>query len=359
MMKKNNSSRSSRKLAHIKHTLELSAGPGTTGMEDVHLVHSCLPELAWEEIDISTSFLGLSFSSPIIINAMTGGSNDVTWINRGLARAAAATGLAMAVGSQTAALENRSLADSFQVVRAENPKGLIFANIGANATPADAVSAIEMINADALQIHLNVAQEIVMPEGDRDFRGLLENIQAVVNKVSVPVIVKEVGFGIDRDSARRLNNCGVTGFDIGGRGGTNFIAIEQARRRDQFGCGIINWGIPTAASLIEVASSLMDRDAAIIASGGLSTSMDIAKSLALGAGAIGIAAPFLKILLENGRESDLIEHIFMLNKELKAIMLLVGADSIATMKHKPVVITGFIAEWLQARGIMLSSLASR
>ena len=287
-MKSNPSLRSSRKLAHIKHALELTPGPGATGFADIHLIHRCLPELAWEEVDTSTSFLGLSLSAPIIINAMTGGAQDVAEINAALSRAAAATGIGLAVGSQTAALENPDLEATYRIVREENPRGVILANINAHTTPQDALRAVEMVAADLLQVHLNPAQELVMPEGERDFRGLLENIRAIVAAVPVPVIVKEVGCGIAGEDAIALAETGCKGIDIGGRGGTNFIAIEQARRQDTLGQGLVEWGIPTAVSLLEVAARLKGRDVVLIASGGIITAP---LSLVPGPGARAVGLP--------------------------------------------------------------------
>ncbi|MGI6574454.1 MAG: type 2 isopentenyl-diphosphate Delta-isomerase [bacterium] len=354
----NSISRSSRKLDHIKYALSLPSGPGTTGFEDVNLIHRCLPELAWEEVDLSTSFLGLSLSVPIIINAMTGGVEDVTGINRALARVAARTGLAMAVGSQTAALEKEDLATSFQVVRAENSTGIIFSNVGAHVSPEAACRAVEMLNADALQIHLNPAQELVMAEGERDFRGLLANIKNIVKSVSVPVIVKEVGNGISGRDAVKLADVGVKGLDISGRGGTNFIAIELARRSDAFGRDLLNWGIPTAVSLVETVYSLVDKNVEVVASGGIKTSIDIAKAIALGSQAVCIAAPFLKILEQEGEEA-LVERIINLQHELKMVMLLTGASTVSAMQNVPVIITGPTAQWLQTLGIPIEMLAVR
>lgn len=357
-MKSNPTLRSSRKLAHIKHALELPPGPGSTGLEDVHLIHRCLPELAWEEVDTSTSILGLSLSAPIIINAMTGGARDVTGINAALARVAAATGVALAVGSQTAALENPDLEDTYRVVREENPQGVILANVSAHTRPQDALRAVEMIDADILQVHLNPAQELVMPEGERDFRGLRNNIGAIVAAVPVPVIVKEVGCGMAGEDALSLAEAGCKGIDISGRGGTNFIAIEQARRKDTLGQSLVKWGIPTAVSLVEAAAGLKNRDIVLIASGGIQNSSEIAKSLALGAQAVGIAGLCLRLLLQGGEEK-LRERIMTLINELRMILILTGNKTPVTMANTPVVVTGLTAAWLKARGISVDALALR
>ncbi|HHY37145.1 MAG TPA: type 2 isopentenyl-diphosphate Delta-isomerase [Firmicutes bacterium] len=357
-MKNNPSLRSARKLDHIKYALNLPPGPGTSGFADVHLIHRCLPELAWEEVETTTSLLGLSLSAPIIINAMTGGARDVTEINAALARVAAATGVGLAVGSQRAALEDPLLEETYRIVRKENPRGVILANVSAATRPEDARRAVEMIAADLLQVHLNPAQELVMPEGERDFRGLGDNIGAIVAAVPVPVIVKEVGCGIAAEDALALVETGCKGIDIGGRGGTNFIAIEQARRQGSLGQGLVEWGIPTAVSLVEVAACLKNRDVILIASGGLKSSTDIAKALALGARAVGIAGHFLRLLVQEGEER-LREEILVLIKELKMLLLLTGKRTPAALAGAPVVVTGATAAWLKARGISVEDLASR
>lgn len=357
-MKSNPSLRSHRKLDHIHWALRLPPGPGATGFEDIHLLHRCLPELTLEEVELSTSFLGFPLSAPLIINAMTGGAGDVTGINASLSRVAAQTGIGLAVGSQRAALEDPSLEDSYRVVRRENPGGVIMANIGAHTTPTGACRAVEMIGADLLQVHLNPAQELVMPEGERDFRGLLANIEEIIAAVAVPVVVKEVGCGLAPEDTRALAQAGCKGIDIGGKGGTNFIAIEQARRGDARGQGLIEWGIPTGVSLLETLNALRGRNIVVIASGGIKTSIDIAKCLALGAGAVGIAGGFLHILVEEGEEG-LKRAVEVLQQELKMLLILTGTATPAALKNIPVVITGRTADWLRARGISVEAYASR
>ncbi len=358
MMKNNRHLRSTRKKDHIRHALELPEGPRTTGLEDIHLVHRCLPELAWEEVELSTSFLGFSLSAPLIINAMTGGARDVVDINAALARVAAETGLGLAVGSQRAALDDPSLEYTYQVARRLNPQGVILANVGGHTAPTDACRAVEMIGADLLQVHLNPAQELVMPEGERDFRGILANIRNIITAVPVPVIVKEVGCGMASKDVLALAQAGCKGIDISGSGGTNFIAIEQARRGHTHGQGLLEWGIPTGVSLLETIHTVRKCNVVVIASGGIKTSTDIAKCLALGAGAVGIAGSFLKVLFEGG-EGKLIEAIEALKHELKMILILSGIATPAAMASIPLVITGQTAAWLRARGISVEAFASR
>ncbi|MDP4102305.1 MAG: type 2 isopentenyl-diphosphate Delta-isomerase, partial [Bacillota bacterium] len=234
--------RAERKRQHINHALSIGQ-KRETGLDDITFVHVSLPDLALEQVDISTKIGELSSSSPIFINAMTGGGGKLTYeINKSLARAASQAGIPLAVGSQMSALKDPSERLSYEIVRKENPNGLIFANLGSEATAAQAKEAVEMIGANALQIHLNVIQEIVMPEGDRSFGGALERIEQICSHVSVPVIVKEVGFGMSKASAGKLYEAGAAAIDIGGYGGTNFSKIENLRRQRQISF-FNSWGI--------------------------------------------------------------------------------------------------------------------
>jgi len=291
------------------------------------------------------------------LKPVTGETSDVTELNRKLACAARTCDIPMAVGSQAAAIQDSSVRESFSVVRKENPDGIIIANVGANTCPDAVFLAVDMIKADALQIHLNVAQELTMPEGDRNFQGYTKNIKHITQALAIPVIVKEVGFGMAREQIAELSNLGVTAIDIGGCGGTNFAMIETARGSKQ-ASGFLNaWGISTACSIIEaLAGSKTNVD--IIASGGVRTAEDIIKALALGSKAAGIAAPCLQILINEGLEA-LTSFIQRLQYELRCIMLLTGAANIKSLQTKPVVIIGNTGQWLQLRGIDLTQFAQR
>ncbi|NLB18278.1 MAG: type 2 isopentenyl-diphosphate Delta-isomerase, partial [Syntrophomonadaceae bacterium] len=221
--------RSQRKKEHLTIARQLGNKYNSCGFDDIALVPNALPELNLEEVDTAISFLGKNLSMPLIINAITGGVDEALTINGSLARLAAQHGLGMAVGSQTIALDDKELSKGFKIVRKENRDGLILANVAANTKPRVALQAVDMIEADGLQIHLNIPQELAMKEGDRDFRGLLDNMAELARIAPVPIIAKEVGFGLSRETCQRLYGAGVRIFDVGGRGGTNFIAIEQAR----------------------------------------------------------------------------------------------------------------------------------
>ena len=210
--------RSRRKLEHLNIARRLDEHPYTSGLEDVHLVHNSVPELDLDEIDTAVTFLGRKLSLPLIINAMTGGIKEALDFNRDISELGVQFNIGIAVGSQTIALENRQLAESFKIVRKVNPGGLILANVAANTEPQMAVRAAEMIEANGLQLHLNVPQELAMREGDRKFKGLKDNIAEIVRISPVPVIAKEVGFGMSRETARQLFDLGVHILDLGGRG---------------------------------------------------------------------------------------------------------------------------------------------
>ncbi|MDK2835370.1 MAG: isopentenyl-diphosphate Delta-isomerase [Thermosediminibacterales bacterium] len=356
---KSNKKREKRKLEHIKKAY-LQHEEKDEIFNEFHLINNSLPELDFSKIDITTNLIGFKLSSPVFINAITGGSKEVLEINKSLARVAKRCNLAMAVGSQTAALKNDSVAYTFEIVREINPSGIIFANVNANATPEEAEEAVKMIKADALQIHLNVPQELMMTEGDRNFEGWRDNIKNIIEEVEVPVIVKEVGFGINSKVALILENIGVKAIDVGGRGGTNFIEIEKARQNDkqQYHCckTFSQWGIPTPISLIETLNSVKKVD--VIASGGINNGLSVAKSLCLGAKACGIAGCFLKTLLYQGEEG-LIELINKIHLELKTTMLMTGASNVTQLTKIPIIVSGFSLEWLQQRGINVDKYAKR
>ena len=319
-------------------------------------MYQALPDLDLTEIDTSVDFLSKRLRAPILINAMTGGHPDVKEINRSLARAAARAGIAMAVGSQRAGLEDPSVAGSYQVVREENPDGLILANLGANASSQAVTQALQMIDADALQLHLNVAHELAMPEGDRDFRGVLTNIEAIVRTSPVPVIIKEVGGGLSREVAQLLYHAGVSYLDVGGSGGTNFVHIEHNRTDPVRNPAWDFRGISTAVSLLETLS--LSLPMGVIASGGIGDSRQIALALALGAQLVGMAGAFLHVLYQQSEEA-LHLYIEELIDDLRKTMLTVGARSLADLPHKPVVITGNTAAWLERRGIDINKYARR
>jgi isopentenyl-diphosphate Delta-isomerase len=347
--------RAYRKDEHIYYSMRNS--PGRADFSDIRFVHNCLPDCDLNDVSLETAYMGRTFSSPLFINAITGGTKLALKINANLAEVAKECGLPMAVGSQMAALENRGAEASFRIVRRVNPSGVVWANIGSYADPEMVGDAVRMINADGVQIHLNVPHELSMNEGDIRFGGMIERIKAIVESLQIPVMIKEVGFGIAREEAEILAWTGATAVDVGGRGGTNFIEIESLRSGSRFSKGLKNWGMPTAISLVE-AGSVLRGSAELIAGGGMRDAHDIAKALSLGAVAAGMAGLPVYLLLKYGRRA-LSEHIKSVENELRHIMMMLGATSLDALRRTPLVITGASAEWMQRRGIDPSIYARR
>ena len=340
--------RKKRKKEHIKYFLELEKHLNRNVFDDVIIIHNCLSEINPKEIDISTNLQNIKLRSPIIINAMTGGFYGAKIINKNLARIAKELDIAMAVGSQKIALDNPENIPSFSIVRKENPDGIIFANLSSEATVDDALKAIDMIEADAIQIHLNMPQEIIMSEGRTNFANTIDNIKELLHNINVPVIIKEVGFGVAAEDAQKLVDCGANIIDIGGAGGTNFICIENLRQTKSPYYNLEHWGIPTAASLVEVVKQVGDK-ADVISSGGLKTGLDVVKSLALGANATAFAGTFLYILMKKGPDV-LKKHILKMEREIKYTMAMAGAKNIAEIRQRPLIVEGRTYNWLKQRG---------
>ncbi|WP_100372683.1 type 2 isopentenyl-diphosphate Delta-isomerase [Bacillus sp. FJAT-45037] len=348
-------SRAARKLDHIHHAL--STGQSRThGFEDIQFVHNSIPELAINEVDVSSKIGELSLSSPIFINAMTGGGGDRTKrINQQLAEVAAECGIGMAVGSQMAAIKNPEERKSYEIVRETHKDGVVFANLGSEATVEQAKHAIDMLEASAMQIHVNVIQELVMPEGDRDFTDTLKRIESIREAVDVPLIVKEVGYGMNMKTTKQLADIGIEIVDVGGYGGTNFSKIENERRARKLSF-FDEWGIETTSSILEAKNGA--KTMSIISSGGLQSALDIAKSIALGASATGFAGHFLRILTDFGQE-QLIDEIKQIHEDLIMLMTALNAPSIADLQKVPIVISGRTQNWCTQRGINLNQYAQR
>jgi isopentenyl-diphosphate Delta-isomerase len=347
-------SRSSRKMDHVRHALSIGQ-QGHNGLNDIRFIHNPLPESSTDQISLTSRIGDLTLSSPILINAMTGGAEGTERINFGLASAARETGIAMAVGSQMSAVRDKRVAYSYSVARQANPNGILIANLGSEASLEQAQEAIEMIEANALQIHLNAVQELVMQEGDRSFTGALRRIERIVHGCGVPVIVKEVGFGMTAKAASRLLALGVSAVDCGGYGGTNFARIENARRDKPLEC-FDDWGNSTSVSLLELLEAAGPERS--IASGGIGSSLDTAKALALGAGAVGIAGAFLRALVDGGIEA-LVKTIESWHEELRFIIAAVGTNDLADLRRSPLLISGETAHWCWARGIDIRKYAQR
>ena len=330
-----------RKADHIRINLEkdVQFPRLTTGLEQYRFLHQALPEFNLEDVDTSVALFGKTLSLPIVISSMTGGTDMAYKINQNLAEAAQIHGVAMGLGSQRAGIEKAELAYSYQV-RNVAPDILLFANVGAvqlnyKYGPEQCQRAVDMIEADALILHFNVLQEAVQPEGDTNFAGLLDKVEQVCKSVSVPVIAKEVGWGFSEQNARGLANAGVAAIDVAGSGGTSWSEVEYHRAPTEFHARVarsfVDWGIPTADAIqyaVEGAPSLK-----IIASGGLRDGIDIAKCIALGAIAGGMAGPFLKAADQSVEEVD--QLIRETAAQLRIAMLCSGAQTIRELQHTP------------------------
>jgi isopentenyl-diphosphate delta-isomerase len=356
-----------RKQRHIRVSLEENVDSEIpTGFGDVSLVHRAIPEIDLRDVDASTELFGRQLSAPLIISAITGGTEEAERINRILATVAQKHKIGIGVGSQRIAIEQPELERTFSVVREAAKDALVMGNIGCPQISLgwgikEARKAVEMVDADALAIHMNPLQEAVQVRGDTKYRGIIKKIKELTSSLEVPVVMKETGAGISHEDAMRLEAVGVAGFEISGLGGTSWSAVEHhiAReigegRMEYLGKVLWSWGIPTACSLVEVRTASRGK---VIASGGLRSGLEVAKALALGADAVGIAKPFLQKAVEG--EEALEKYIEMIIDETKICMFLVGARNIAEMSKVPVVVTGRTAEWLRARGFSPETYATR
>lgn len=324
--------------------------------DQIRFVHHSFSETATDDVDISTSFLDFSMKQPFYINAMTGGSERAKDINQKLGIIARETGVMVATGSVNAALKNPELADTYQIMRKENPDGLILANIGAGLSLEEAKRAVELFHADGLQIHVNVPQELVMPEGDRNFHGWLDTIEDIVTHLSVPVVVKEVGFGMSSETIEQLIYRGVKAVDVSGQGGTSFTQIENARRKKRELGFLTDWGQSTVISLLE--STNWQRNIAILASGGVRQSLDIVKALSLGAKSVGVAGTILNQLMTNSVD-ETIELVQRWEDELKMLYTLLGKKTTEELATTDIIFSSEIIQWCESRGIAYQPFAKR
>ncbi len=329
-----------RKADHIKINLEQDVRSAlTSGLEHYRFVHQALPELDLEAVDTSLTLFGKKLAAPILISSMTGGAPEAGEINRRLAAAAQAVGAAMGVGSQRAALEHPELAATFAVARQAAPDLLLFANLGAvqlnyGYGPDECRRAVDMIAADALILHLNPLQEAVQAGGDTNFAGLAKKIEAICKALETPVIVKEVGWGISEETAKRLAECGVAAIDVAGAGGTSWSQVEMHRAPDEFtrqlAATFVGWGIPTAESLLHVKK--VAPEMTVFASGGLKDGLDIAKCIALGATLGGMAGPFLKAAAVS--EEKAVEMLALTRRQIQVAMFAAGAARLTDLPGK-------------------------
>ncbi|MBK7456598.1 MAG: type 2 isopentenyl-diphosphate Delta-isomerase [Anaerolineales bacterium] len=331
-----------RKADHIKINLEQDVRSAlSSGLEKYRFNHEALPELDLERIDTTLSLFGKKINSPILISSMTGGTDSAKTINMRLAEAAQECGIAMGVGSQRAAIEHPEQAETFQVRKAA-PDILLFANLGAVQLNYgygidQCRQAVDMIEADALILHLNPLQEAVQDAGDVNFAGLAKKIEEVCKKIEVPVIAKEVGWGISERTAKLLVNCGVSAIDVAGAGGTSWSQVEMHRAPDEFTRQLagtfVGWGIPTAESILNVRKAVPVM--AVFASGGLKDGLDIAKCIALGATLGGMAGPFLKAAAISNE--NVVDMMKLTMRQIEVTMFAAGVGTLEGLKVKKLV----------------------
>lgn len=346
-----------RKAEHVDIILNENVSAGYNYWNDVHLVHKALPEIDLDDVDVSCTLFGRKLNAPLVISSMTGGFGMGREINANLAKAAAEVGVAMGVGSQRAALEKPELVDTYAVVK-DHDVPLRFANLGApQLVPQegkraygldDARRAMAMIDAHLLIVHLNFLQEVVQPEGDRRARGVLAAIARLASKL--PVVAKETGAGVSREVALALKKAGVRGIDVGGLGGTSFSAVEHYRARkdaatlkERLGATFWNWGIPTPASVV-----LANVGLPILATGGIRSGLDVAKAVALGASAAGMAKPMLEAAKTSAEA--VVAELEAVIAELKAAMLLTGSGTLDALREQRCIVNRPTADWIEVAG---------
>jgi len=326
-----------RKADHIKINLEQDVRSAlTTGLENYHFIHEALPELDLNRIDTTLKLFDKQLAAPILISSMTGGTAEAETLNLRLAEAAQEIKVAMGVGSQRAAIEHPEQAKTFQVRRVA-PNILLFANLGAVQLNYgygidQCRKAVDMIQADALYLHLNPLQEALQDAGDINFAGLAKKIEEVCKQIEVPVIAKEVGWGISERTAKLLANCGVSAIDVAGAGGTSWSQVEMHRAPDEFtrqlAATFVGWGIPTADSILNVKKAVPDMT--IFASGGIKDGLDIAKCIALGATLGGMAGQFLKAAAVSTEKA--VEMMKLTKRQIEVTMFACGVEKLESLK---------------------------
>lgn len=337
-----NSQRRERKDAHIENYLR-SRSRESTLLDNVYIEHNAISDVSLDEIDTSIEFMDKKISMPLMIDAMTGGGSVSISINEDLSSICESLNIPMAVGSESIALSEEDSRESFELVKYKENLFRI-GNLGFEREYEDFIFARDLIDANAMQVHLNLAQELVMKEGDNSYHSSLELIEKLVNDFDYPIIVKETGSGISKPVAKKLIDVGVKYIDVAGKGGTNFIEIEDLRDFEVDYSDLYNWGIPTAKSIIDIRS--ISDDTFIIASGGVRTAMDLAKSIIIGADMAAMTGEVLNYLLHGGYDAceSFLKEI---NLKLKIIMALLGVRNIDELKNVDYKLTGELKELIE------------
>ena len=330
-----------RKDDHITEALKQATL--TNDFDRVRFVPDALASVDVKAVDMRVQAFGRTFSSPLYINAMSGGSHRSKEVNIQLAKLAKACDLPMATGSVSAALKDAQWQDSFRVVRQQHPDGFIFANVGLSQSVEGALKAVHLLEANALQIHLNAPQEITMPEGDRDFHHWPERLKTIIEHASVPVIVKEVGFGMSQTTFKRLKGLGATTVDVSGRGGTNFIQIENARRTTPL-TAFETHGFSTVESLLEGRNSGLT----LWASGGIRHAYDVVKAIALGAQMVGMSGYFLKLIHAVPLEEAILT-VNTLKRDIQSICAILNVKTLSELTQIPLIFDAHLHHFIAQR----------
>lgn len=334
--------RRQRKDQHIENYLKTRTR-GTTLLDCVYIEHNALSDVSIKQIDTSVEFMGQKIAMPLMVDAITGGGDSSASINEDLSSICESINIPMAVGSESIALTDESSRESFELVKQK--EGLFrIGNLGFERNYDNFIFARDLIDAKAMQVHLNIAQELVMKEGDNDFHSSIDIIGELVEKFPYPIIVKETGSGISKEVAQKLIEKNVKYIDVAGKGGTNFIEIEDLRDFEIDYSDLYNWGIPTAKSIIDVRSA--SDDVFIIASGGIKTAMDVVKSIIIGADMAAMTGEVLNYLLRGGYQAceDFLKEI---NHKIKIIMALLGVRNIEELKKVDYKLIGELKELVE------------
>ncbi|EZQ03171.1 MULTISPECIES: type 2 isopentenyl-diphosphate Delta-isomerase [Acidianus] len=352
----------SRKLEHVEICLFEDVESGNTLLDNVTLIHQAMPGISLGDVKTKIRFLGKEISYPIMVTGMTGGNPELGRINGIIAEVIEDMGLAMGVGSQRVALEKAEAMSSFKIVRKYAPTAPIISNIGAAQLLKgyglkELRDLVSMIEADGIAVHLNPAQEVFQPEGEPFYSvEILAKLRDISKELGVPIIIKETGTGISIETAKAFSDIGINYFDISGSGGTSWVSVEMFRDerkgswKKESAKLFSNWGIPTAASIIE--TRFASPNATIIGSGGIRNGLHVAKAIALGSNLAGMAHPVLKEAVA-GKDA-LINFFNRVEFELKAAMMLTGSKDIESLMKSPIVITGELKDWMESREISLS-----
>ena len=352
-----------RKDDHLRLALAQHDAVRLRDTDHVRFVHHALAGGTSSSVSLGSPAFG--WPVPLYVTGMTGGGERAAEVNRGLGIVSRETGLPVAVGSMGIVLREPATLPTFTVLREENPDGFVLANTNANVSGTEAAQLVSALAADALQVHINAPQEVAMPEGDRAFDHWAEAIAEIVDSVEVPVMVKEVGAGLSRGTVAMLRDLGVGGVDVAGRGGTDFGAIESARRPAGERGYLAGWGQSAVTCLIEAgdlpgvgAARGAAGGVALLASGGVRNALDVVTLLALGADAVGVAGTFLQVLVSDGVDA-LVALVQGWLEEIADLMALLGARTVADLRSTDLLLTGPVREVAELRGVDVAAFARR